>query len=225
MASIASPRPVPASGASTPTMSSRRTSLDTTRTASPSRLGPNSTTNNPTRRNRAALRDYYNLKPNAAAAEPVPSSSASVASEDDSSIAPDSELDKPGFDAGVYVYGVLEREGLQGVLKIESALLNEIRELDGERKALVYDNYSKLIAATDTIKGMRKNMAPLGASTGDLKGMVEKIAGTAGELSGSAAEGQKKVVQGGHRGDTARDLRKRRGSKQWSDGQCRGPKD
>ncbi len=28
----------------------------------------------------------------------------------------------------------------------------EIRGLDGERKALVYDNYSKLIAATDTIR-------------------------------------------------------------------------
>lgn len=27
----------------------------------------------------------------------------------------------------------------------------EIRGLDGERKALVYDNYSKLITATDTI--------------------------------------------------------------------------
>lgn len=28
----------------------------------------------------------------------------------------------------------------------------EIKGLDGERKALVYDNYSKLIAATDTIR-------------------------------------------------------------------------
>lgn len=28
----------------------------------------------------------------------------------------------------------------------------EIRGFDGERKALVYDNYSKLIAATDTIR-------------------------------------------------------------------------
>lgn len=28
----------------------------------------------------------------------------------------------------------------------------EIRGFDGERKALVYDNYSKLIMATDTIR-------------------------------------------------------------------------
>lgn len=31
----------------------------------------------------------------------------------------------------------------------------EIRALDGERKALVYDNYSKLIAATETIRKVR----------------------------------------------------------------------
>ncbi len=35
----------------------------------------------------------------------------------------------------------------------------EIRSLDGERKALVYDNYSKLIAATDTIKRVCMGLA------------------------------------------------------------------
>lgn len=104
--------------------------------------------------------------------------------------------------------GVLEREGLQGLLKIEGALLNEIRELDGERKALVYDNYSKLIAATDTIKGMRRNMAPLGANTGDLKGMVERIAGTVGELSGSAVEGKKGAGLDGPGSTAVRDAEK-----------------
>ena len=47
---------------------------------------------------------------------------------------------------------LLEREGLEGVLKVENELVGEIRGLDGDRKALVYDNYSKLISATDTIK-------------------------------------------------------------------------
>ena len=31
----------------------------------------------------------------------------------------------------------------------------EIRALDASRKALVYDNYSKLIRATDTIRSVR----------------------------------------------------------------------
>jgi hypothetical protein len=44
------------------------------------------------------------------------------------------------------------------VLKVEATLISELRSLDGERKALVYDNYSKLIKATRTIGGMRMNM-------------------------------------------------------------------
>lgn len=30
--------------------------------------------------------------------------------------------------------------------------MKDIRNLDGERKSLVYDNYNKLIAATETIR-------------------------------------------------------------------------
>lgn len=37
----------------------------------------------------------------------------------------------------------------------------EIKGLDGERKALVYDNYSKLITATDTIRKVRSCFARL----------------------------------------------------------------
>jgi vacuolar protein sorting-associated protein 51 len=72
-----------------------------------------------------------------------------------------SELDKKGFEAGSYVKTLLENEGLEGVLRIEAALVGEIRGLDGERKALVYDNYSKLIAATDTIKKVLGSHMPL----------------------------------------------------------------
>ena len=51
---------------------------------------------------------------------------------------------------------------LKELLRIENELVNEIRGLDGERKALVYDNYSKLISATDTIKKVCSTARPLG---------------------------------------------------------------
>lgn len=38
------------------------------------------------------------------------------------------------------------------LLLISCAKWVDIRSLDGEKKALVYDNYSKLITATDTIR-------------------------------------------------------------------------
>lgn len=101
----------------------------------------------PQRRNRAALREFYGLK-NESKNESV--NSADTLSLDDAT--PVSELDKEGFDADRYVQDILQREGLEGVLKVEASLLRDIRGFDGEKKALVYDNYSKLIGATDTIR-------------------------------------------------------------------------
>ncbi|MCJ1475204.1 hypothetical protein MMC13_003864 [Lambiella insularis] len=155
----------------TPT-SSRRTSTDTvprSHDTSPARL--------PHRRgNRAALRDYYGLR-NAASAEET-----SGVQHEDAEVK-ESELDQEGFDAEGYVRKVLRKENLEGVLKIEGGLVNEIRGLDGERKALVYDNYSKLITATDTIRKMRTNMDPLTPTTSNLAPAIAHIATTAASLA------------------------------------------
>jgi vacuolar protein sorting-associated protein 51 len=123
-------------------ISSSRTSLDQSNTSRPTS----------TRRNRAALRDYYNLKPSSVA-EDAPESVTSPSSDRthrEQTIL--DEVDREGFEAGAFVRGVLEREALEGVLRVENGLVSEIRGLDGERKALVYDNYSKLIRATETIR-------------------------------------------------------------------------
>lgn len=69
---------------------------------------------------------------------------------------------------------------------MEGGLINEIRGLDGERKALVYDNYSKLITATDTIRRMRSNMEPATPTTSMLGPAVGHIAEAAGSLAGEA---------------------------------------
>lgn len=61
-------------------------------------------------------------------------------------------MDREGFDAEKYVHALCSNSDLKELLRIENELVNEIRGFDGERKALVYDNYSKLISATDTIK-------------------------------------------------------------------------
>ncbi|KAI4287255.1 MAG: hypothetical protein L6R35_003486 [Caloplaca aegaea] len=176
MSTIASPRQ------STTSISpdrSRRSSLDTLTRAqatSPARLP---------RRNKTALRDYYNLK----ATVPADASNGQQRVEPDSlPEVQQSELDAPGFDAEAYVAEVLGRESLQGLLKIESGLINEIRGLDGEKKALVYDNYSKLITATDTIRKMRTNMDPLIPTTSTLAPAISHIAETATSLAESLQE-------------------------------------
>ncbi|KAI7704945.1 hypothetical protein KC322_g6479, partial [Hortaea werneckii] len=145
MSTIASPRP-------SISLSSRRTSTstdNTTRSTSTSRpAGPGAGN---VRRNRAALRDYYGLK-DAAPADARDTQAVEAEKE--------SELDKADFDPEAYVQSLLANDGLEGVLRIETGLVGDIRSLDGEKKALVYDNYSKLIAATDTIRSMREKMDP-----------------------------------------------------------------
>ncbi|KAI4155559.1 MAG: hypothetical protein LQ340_000925 [Diploschistes diacapsis] len=180
--------------------SSRRTSLDTT-TRSSTVSSPSLQPSNPpvtapqpqARRNRAALRDFYGLKnPPTQHPDGAKEDSHSQGIPPDGSQISSSELDTPGFDAQAYVKGVLEREGLEGVLKSEWELVGEIKSLDGDRKALVYDNYSKLITATDTIRRMRANMDPLAPHTSTLAPAISHIAGTAEALA--AAMKQKVAI-------------------------------
>ncbi|MCJ1422527.1 hypothetical protein MMC29_000407 [Sticta canariensis] len=178
MSTITSPRP--SLTALTTPSSSRRTSLDP-----PSGPQAPSPQVDPPRRNRTALRDYYGLKA-AVSADVI------NGAQQQETVVRDSELDAEGFDSEGYVREVLAREGLEGVLRIEAGLVNglrsgllEIKGLDGERKALVYDNYSKLIAATDTIRKMRSNMDPLTPTTSTLSPAISHIAETATSLSTS----------------------------------------
>ncbi|TKA32096.1 hypothetical protein B0A50_01343 [Salinomyces thailandicus] len=169
MSTIASPRP-------SISLSSRRTSTSTTRSASTSQPAASASAAGSVRRNRTALRDYYGLN-HAAPADGREKSSLEIEKESDS------ELDKADFDPEAYVHSLLARDGLEGVLRVEASLVGEIRSLDGEKKALVYDNYSKLIAATDTIRSMREKMDPL-TQTSTLVGDIEHISETAVSLSG-----------------------------------------
>ena len=145
MSTIASPRQSTTSLSTD--QSPRRPSLDTTarsQATSPAR---------PARRNKNALRDYYGLKAAAAPADATTTSNGPQREAAEPALEiTRGEFDTPGFDAEAYVRDTLARESLQGLLKIESGLINDIRALDGEKKALVYDNYSKLITATDTIR-------------------------------------------------------------------------
>jgi hypothetical protein len=63
--------------------------------------------------------------------------------------------------------------------------VTEIRNLDSDRKSLVYDNYSKLLSATSTIRRMRGNMDPLTPATHTLGPAISHIAETATSLSSS----------------------------------------
>lgn len=150
MSTIASPRaataPRPPALAETPPPSSGRPSFDasstTTTTAAAGASSPQATA--PKRSNRAALREYYKIR-----ATPAPPR---VELEVAGSEVPASDLDAPDFNAAEYVARTMNTLGLEDLLRMYTQVVGEVRALDAEKKALVYDNYSKLITATETIR-------------------------------------------------------------------------
>ncbi|KAL7271143.1 hypothetical protein RUND412_006125 [Rhizina undulata] len=122
-------------------------------------------------RNRSALRQFYGL---------APTSPNGLGRAED--LAPVPEIDREGFDPEKHAEKLIADADLRELLKTENELVNEIRGFDGERKALVYDNYSKLISATDTIRKMRANMEPLTPTTSTLEPAIAHIAQVSASL-------------------------------------------
>ncbi|ERT02733.1 uncharacterized protein SPSK_00560 [Sporothrix schenckii 1099-18] len=205
MSTIASPREPPMrrmpSSSQTPTSSSRP-SLETSRSlsSSPSRNpagaayggagGPvagGTAQGGASRRNRAALREYYNLKKTAGAGGSTPvlevteafdgngSTDALHAGILSNSEVPPSEMDAPSFDPEAFVQKTLQGSGLEDLLRVYTRVLTETRALDAEKKSLVYDNYSRLITATETIRKMRATMDPLNPMASTLDPAIAHI--------------------------------------------------
>lgn len=179
--------------------------LPTRSTASSPVASSTSTLANPKQRgNRAALRAYYNLK----RASSPPSGSTSTPpilevtdplgeqQEISNSEIPASELDSPDFDAEAYVQNALRTSGLADLLRLYARVMGEMRALDAEKKALVYDNYSKLIAATETIRRMRTNMDPLNPMASTLDPAIGRVY----EMARGCREDVKVVVEAGSGG-------------------------
>lgn len=77
-------------------------------------------------------------------------------------------------------------------------MVGDVRTLDGERKALVYDNYSKLIRAVETIGKMRRSMDDRGAPltmTKTLGPAIAFVAETAGGLIKEGEEQRQKIKE------------------------------
>lgn len=112
MSTIASPR----ASVSVRSPSSTRASFDSARAPAP-----------PTRRNRAALRDYYGIK-NVPKETDAKISEESVRTEldleDEDTLA---ELDAADFNADAYVDKLLASEGLKGILKVEADLVSRMQ--------------------------------------------------------------------------------------------------
>lgn len=158
--------------------SSTRPSVDYSVSTDLSPISGYSTESSKPKQNRVALREYYNLQVTAPKPDD-PSQISDINSEvgliHNHTSLEASELDKENFDSDAFVRRVLKHQNLMELLTTYSNLLGEIRALDAEKKALVYDNYSKLIKATETIGKMRECVEAKAPVAGKLDLIMEGI--------------------------------------------------
>ena len=62
------------------------------------------------------------------------------------------DIDSEIFNTPLFLTKFLRETHLVDVIRKDSELITEIKEIDGNMKTLVYENYDKFISATDTIK-------------------------------------------------------------------------
>lgn len=59
--------------------------------------------------------------------------------------------DSHTFEVDKYMHKMFVEKQLPGLVQADNELVADIRQLDGDMKTLVYENYSKFLSATDTI--------------------------------------------------------------------------
>ncbi|KAJ2103556.1 hypothetical protein GGI09_000600 [Coemansia sp. S100] len=65
------------------------------------------------------------------------------------------DIDTQAFDARKYLKKALLEQGVSELLATDIQLVSQVRQIDGDMKTMVYENYSKFISATETIGKMK----------------------------------------------------------------------
>ncbi|CAO3567492.1 unnamed protein product [Mortierella alpina] len=84
---------------------------------------------------------------------------------------------------------------LPGLIQADNELVADIRQLDGDMKTLVYENYSKFLSATDTINKMKSNVDNLESEMSRLTQNIGRIATSSSAIHSSLGSKREKIRQ------------------------------
>ena len=98
--------------------------------------------------------------------------------DEDSAAADAADIDSGSFDVAGAASAAVASKGLPELLAYKASLASAGARLDGEMQNLVYNNYNRFIAATDTIRAMR---ARVGEMEGRMGGLVVDMRAMGGE--------------------------------------------
>ncbi|KAJ3082394.1 Vacuolar protein sorting-associated protein 51, partial [Quaeritorhiza haematococci] len=105
------------------------------------------------------------------------------------------DIDNHGFNAEVFLNKTLYEENLPELIRRDNELVSDIKQLDGDMKTLVYENYNKFISATDTIRKMKTNIENMEVELNRLAKNMDQIATASRTVNDSLAERRNKIHQ------------------------------
>ncbi|CAH8669478.1 unnamed protein product [Heterobilharzia americana] len=102
-------------------------------------------------------------------------------------------IDSPSFNIHMYLDKSFKTKDLSDLISEEKALTEQIRSLDSDMQTLVYDNYSKFISATDTIRMMKSNFSYVRTEMNSLLQNIDSIVSLSGVINESLTDKRKKL--------------------------------
>ncbi|KAI7885230.1 hypothetical protein K492DRAFT_172163 [Lichtheimia hyalospora FSU 10163] len=103
------------------------------------------------------------------------------------------DIDSDTFEPNKYFSRLLKEKTLSGLIKRDNELVAEIREIDGDMKTLVYENYSKFISATDTIRKMKSNVESMESEMSRLNDSMNSITQQCTDITNALGPNREKI--------------------------------
>lgn len=103
------------------------------------------------------------------------------------------DIDHPQFDTKQYLKQVLLSQPTAGLLSTSNQLISQTRQIDGDIKTMVYDNYSKFISATQTISQMNQDAEHLDQEISSLACRITDISQRTAHLSSQFSQRRQQI--------------------------------
>lgn len=132
---------------------------------------------------REALRDFYRLRDNRVKSTDILSGVQQLQTpddEDDICSETTAALDAADVDAQEFAAHLLGTGSLDQIVDVHHALNHDLKALDSQQKALVYNNYKKFIKASESLQSISATSTLEGL--GDVAAAVEEMSGIVANL-------------------------------------------
>eukprot|EP00760_Papus_ankaliazontas_P018094 PhM_4_TR17426/c0_g2_i1/m.77934/K20296/ANG2, VPS51; vacuolar protein sorting-associated protein 51 len=104
-------------------------------------------------------------------------------------------LESLHFNPERYVSKLLKEKSLKGLMSLAAENTAKSKDLDKELQGLVYDNYNRFIAATETIRKMRDNVVRMDEKLHTLQSNVDAVDNLTQTLDGRLQAGRDNIEQ------------------------------